>query len=375
MSRFTIVIVVALCVPSSAILAQQPPPVEVGQQVRVHAQEVVEGVVIAVSPETLTVEVRGVAQRIPLTSVRMLQVIPSDAESVLVSVRPGNSVRYHSRTHGRGEGQLLGVREGRVLLSGGFEHPAGSVDSLWTRGRATKKGAVVGGIAGSVLGGAGFAFLSGFCDYDCSSAAEAAIGGIVLGGLSGALFGGVLGAAIGKWTLRFPTDGWQQVPLRGYHPAEPTLGATAVAPITDRGIGTASASPGLAYIANTGPAVGGSASLLADLGALSLGPEVGYYGAGNGQSVWNAGGAFRVLLPRAALQPYGVMDISYYSWNTSTTSNGFGIGLGGGLLFRRPERRWFFGAEARFHSNVQRLDTDTGGTSFVSLQMSGTITW
>ena len=131
------------------------------------------------------------------------------ADSVLAPLVPKTSM-IRLRTQGTEmTGRLLALTSGVATLettSGNRTARLASVDSIWVRGRATKSGAIIGGVAGAVLFGAfvGYA-VSGLCEVDCdNSFIEGALVGGALGLGGGALLGAGVGALIPKWRLRFP---------------------------------------------------------------------------------------------------------------------------------------------------------------------------
>jgi len=131
------------------------------------------------------------------------------ADSVLAPLVPKTSM-IRLRTQGTEmTGRLLALTSGVATLettSGNRTASLASVDSIWVRGRATKSGAIIGGVAGAVLFGAfvGYA-VSGLCEVDCdNSFIEGALVGGALGLGGGALLGAGVGALIPKWRLRFP---------------------------------------------------------------------------------------------------------------------------------------------------------------------------
>jgi hypothetical protein len=81
------------------------------------------------------------------------------------------------------------------------------IDRLWVRGRATKQGAIIGGITG-LLAGIGMGLFIGevICNNeDCNADTGAAVVALgVGGGLLGAGGGALIGSTIAKWHLRFP---------------------------------------------------------------------------------------------------------------------------------------------------------------------------
>ena len=106
-------------------------------------------------------------------------------------------------------GKLIALTSGVATIStesGNQTATLASVDSIWVRGSAVKKGALIGGVAGAVLFGTFVAVVvDAVCEVDCDNEW---VGGAFVGGGLGFLGGGLLGAGIGalipKWRLRFP---------------------------------------------------------------------------------------------------------------------------------------------------------------------------
>lgn len=82
--------------------------------------------------------------------------------------------------------------------------PVQAIDTLWTRGRATTTGMLIGGVVGALLGAYGGAVASAACEYDCGSDGGTIAGVSALGMATGAAVGALIGAAIPKWKRRFP---------------------------------------------------------------------------------------------------------------------------------------------------------------------------
>ena len=106
-------------------------------------------------------------------------------------------------------GRLIALTAGVATLStesGNRTASLASLDSIWVRGRATKTGAIIGGVAGLVIGAVfvGVA-VDALCEVDCDTAGlEGALVGGALGLGTGGLVGAGIGALIPKWRLRFP---------------------------------------------------------------------------------------------------------------------------------------------------------------------------
>jgi ABC-type branched-subunit amino acid transport system permease subunit len=78
--------------------------------------------------------------------------------------------------------------------------PATTIDTVWTRGRSTKTGAIVGAVLGAGLG-----VVAGntFGEENAGSARNiVGMGG--LGALAGSLVGLVIGTTIPRWHRRYP---------------------------------------------------------------------------------------------------------------------------------------------------------------------------
>jgi hypothetical protein len=82
--------------------------------------------------------------------------------------------------------------------------PILAIDTLWTRGRATTTGMLLGGVVGALLGAYGGAVVSVACEYDCGSEGGTVVAVSALGAAAGVAVGALVGAAIPKWKRRFP---------------------------------------------------------------------------------------------------------------------------------------------------------------------------
>ncbi len=148
---------------------------------------------------------RGIAQ--PETS----SGVPDSAwlAAVVAELEPNDLLRIQrTGSPSRFEGRYLGLEDVTLSLSteeGVIGAPLGEISLLWTRGRSTGKGALIGGIAGLVIGAVYGAAIS---EVTCAESActtvgvMAAIGGI--GAAGGAGLGALVGLAIPRWKLRFP---------------------------------------------------------------------------------------------------------------------------------------------------------------------------
>jgi hypothetical protein len=130
------------------------------------------------------------------------------------SLSAGDSVRLEAAGLGRVEGRFIASNGTAVTLAshaGSLKIPLGDLERLWVRGRATQRGALIGSIAGVVVGIAGGLAISGVaCNPvdggDCTALEVAAVTGL-LGGAGGAVVGAGVGFAVPVWRLRFPWSG------------------------------------------------------------------------------------------------------------------------------------------------------------------------
>lgn len=124
----------------------------------------------------------------------------------LLRLKPGTTLRVETTSLTRIEGRLLRTTGDTLFLSAqGSETvvPLPDLHVLWHRGRATKTGAIVGGLVGAVGLSILFQALSGLSD-EPGAGGSPVLWGVALGGAGGALVGGVIGAAIPKWHRRYP---------------------------------------------------------------------------------------------------------------------------------------------------------------------------
>ncbi len=106
------------------------------------------------------------------------------------------------------EGRYAGTADAGLALStdSGIVHARlDEIDRLWTQGRSTAKGALIGGVAGLVIGATYGALISEVtcAESSCTTLGlAAAVGGV--GAAGGAAVGALVGLAIPSWKLRFP---------------------------------------------------------------------------------------------------------------------------------------------------------------------------
>jgi hypothetical protein len=150
---------------------------------------------------TLTMAVFLLAQPIPARA--QTQDMRPDREVVLQQLTDSQIVRLTAPGLGRRQGLLLERGTAELLLTTGHQPlrvPAVTIDTLWTRGRSTGVGALVG-----VILGAGLGVLAGneFGEENAGSAKNV-LGMAGIGAIGGSLLGAVIGAPIPRWNRRFP---------------------------------------------------------------------------------------------------------------------------------------------------------------------------
>ena len=123
--------------------------------------------------------------------------------AAIQSLHDSQWVRLAGAHLNRSEGRLLSY-DGTELTLSPEPRPlriaATSVDTIWTRGRSTGAGAVVGALLG--LGfGAIFAGSMGEADVDPSALWAVSLAGSAVGG---GLVGGLIGTAIPRWKRHYP---------------------------------------------------------------------------------------------------------------------------------------------------------------------------
>ena len=129
-----------------------------------------------------------------------------DSASVVL-LKPDRFVRIQVPQLGRFQGKVgfisgpdlyLVTEEGSRTIS------LAAVDTLWSRGRRTTLGTVIGGVIG--LGGGIFLGLLGQAISGPGSSLDVFVPAALAGTAAGALVGGVAGASIGRWRRAHPRD-------------------------------------------------------------------------------------------------------------------------------------------------------------------------
>ncbi len=132
-----------------------------------------------------------------------------------------------------------------------------------------------------------------------------------------------------------------------------------------------------AGVTSSGPGLAARANLMAHLGRVSLGPEAGTAGLGDGAGAWHAGGLLAVTLPGQRVRVHGTAGLAYYSWRQCGDClrlELLGASLGAGAWFARPARPLALGAGLRWHRQLQRLGAPRD-MSFVTAMLGFAIEW
>lgn len=132
----------------------------------------------------------------------------------IARLKPGNLVRVHAKSLGEIVGRYRSSTDDSLLISDGMGEssvPVVAIDAIWVRGRATWKGAkiggIVGGAAGTILGIALAAACNSYQGIFGGRRSEPCPEVIPVLGIVGAAAGGLVGAGLGtaspKWHRRY----------------------------------------------------------------------------------------------------------------------------------------------------------------------------
>ncbi|HET6900265.1 MAG TPA: hypothetical protein VFK70_18070, partial [Vicinamibacteria bacterium] len=276
------------------------------------------------------------------------------------------------------EGRYVATTDGVVALDEPLARiPSASVRQVWIRGRATRPGAVMGGLLLGLSAAGLSAFGAGFgCEVNCEGVVYAASAlGFGVGGGLGALTGGVLGAAFPKW---------HRLDLRS------SSVPGAVRGITPGRVGSFSFQGGPAWGRDRhsgSGGLGGRLRLAAQLpGGLAPGVEFGRFGLGRGtvtsprgralrfdESVTHVGLSLTKTRDHGRLRPYGLASVGHYSWrgfdsfaldpdfdfvNSEIHRSFFGASLGAGVHWR-VRRSLSLETEGRWHTSLHEVGRPT----------------
>jgi hypothetical protein len=245
-----------------------------------------------------------------------------------------------------------------------------TVTDAWLQRRSTRRGgrvgAIVGGSAGAVVFGLGYAFLSAMCEYDCGDTgagniAVATLLGGVAGGGTGYLIGSLIGASVPRWE-RLTESSAPPTVVAGVMRRPPGLSAFSVVPLAT-------------HAAARADGVGGGVGI-AYLSQLSrhfaLGPEMAIYDVKvhpltmqfecgppdeelctitqEGVGSWSAGGLARLGAGAdRPLEPYAMLGIGVYRFSYGLNLGGYSAGAG--IRYRPGGGRIGVSGEGRWHSN------------------------
>ena len=131
----------------------------------------------------------------------------------LRSLKPGSLILVHTQSLGKFVGRYQSSTTDSLLITNDMGEsgvPIAAIDAIWVRGRATWKGAKIGGI----VGGAAGTILGILVAVDCAKGVVSVGGGSggcplaipvlgVVGAAAGGLVGAGLGTAFPKWHRRY----------------------------------------------------------------------------------------------------------------------------------------------------------------------------
>ena len=129
---------------------------------------------------------------------------------ILSELRPGSGVRVRAADALRVEGSFLALEGPQMLVDQDAEVyrvPVDRIEALWVRRPATGRGALLGAMAGTVIGG-GLGVIAGevLCgDEGCSWSTLEAVGLLgAAGGVLGLAGGALIGSSASIWRLAWP---------------------------------------------------------------------------------------------------------------------------------------------------------------------------
>jgi hypothetical protein len=146
----------------------------------------------------------GVA--VPPAAAQASRIDTQAAAEALARLHPESVLRIESQNGRRVQGRFDGLSQTTIRVS--FDGSGESVDldrltAVWVRGRQTKTGAIIGGVAGLGLGLFVGYIANALCDTD-DCPGEAYVLAPALFIPAGALVGGAVGAAIPHWRRIIP---------------------------------------------------------------------------------------------------------------------------------------------------------------------------
>jgi hypothetical protein len=127
----------------------------------------------------------------------------------------------------------------------------------------------------------------------------------------------------------------------------------------------------------SGPALAGSANLLAEFGSFGVGPEVGVSGLGDGANAWHVGAAFELAATAGKIRPHGAVGVARYSWKTcgDCASLGLlGISLAAGASLVHSTSGLSLETDLRWHRQLQSIGAPEA-MSFVTVTLGPALHW
>jgi hypothetical protein len=303
---------------------------------------------------------------------RMVLAGSGSLHDALTSVQPGTALRV-SLEREEVEGRLVSLQGDTLTLdvSGAQRRvPLAEARDVWRRMPATRQGAIVGGITGGILGaGLGALFYAvvtqgcdtGTCpDYSAAGNVLAGLLGAAGGGAAGALAGGLIGSAVPAWSLCWASEG-----------RSPVSAPKFITQTGPRGFGFSfGVMAGAADCSRDGAPYTRFHLLVPVARRWTLVPEAGLTWVGLKQSstylcpggygacAWSSertmvihgGVAARYSFGRGPARPFLTGGLGGYRWN-----EGFiGYSLGCGMLLAATTKHPFE-VDLRWHANIQRL--------------------
>jgi hypothetical protein len=146
------------------------------------------------------------AVAVPPAAAQASRIDTQAAAEALARLHPETVLRIESQDGRRVQGRFEGLSQTSIRVS--FDGSGESVDldrltAVWVRGRQTKTGAIIGGVAGIGLGLFVGYIANSLCDTD-DCPGEAYVLAPALFIPAGALVGGAVGAAIPHWRRIIP---------------------------------------------------------------------------------------------------------------------------------------------------------------------------
>jgi len=145
-----------------------------------------------------------------------------ERQTAVARVVPGEFVRARLTDGSRAGGPLVGATPVTFTLGPSVAYSDNqyivslvNVDSLWVRAYSSRRGAMIGGGVGGLLGlGLGMGVHGSICPTSSGSRAcpQGAVSSAAVGVLLGGVTGSIVGSGIGHWRRLLPRRGWSPEP-------------------------------------------------------------------------------------------------------------------------------------------------------------------